>query len=129
MMTEGQIFSSGGVTPWLGAEGWAPRAGGTQADEGPFELGTDESGTKVVKNCRLAFGRTELKCDDTPVNWETDGTIYAEIEHGRTYKLSVKKAANTPSNTLQKTFRTLYTVDDGGRITDYRWMPVVVAAN
>lgn len=129
-MTEGQIFSSGTVTPWLGAEGWAPRAGGTPADEGPFELATKDE-RRIVKNCRLMFGRTELRCDDTELNWEADGTIYAEVTYrdGKAY-LSVRKTSGqTPSSTITETFRTLYTVKDG-TITDYRMqMPVIVAAN
>ena len=130
METDGQTFPSGTVTPWLGTEGWAPHGGSATFDEYPFELGTNESGTKVVKSCRLLFGRIELKCDDTPINWESDGEIYAAVKYSSgSAKLEVRKGQSTPASTITESFRTVYKIHDG-TIVDFRMMmPVMVAAN
>lgn len=115
--------------------------GGSGLTNTVFELvereGSDDPTQFTVKNNSLYFGRRQLDCNDTDVEFSSGmNYVFAKIDHSSTSypELSVEVLTSTPYSTLSVTYRMLYRVTVSGsgtslsvNVTDYRFIPQIPA--
>lgn len=126
-----EMYTSQG--PWLGG-GFAVsvQGGGGGWIAGPFQVSKvkDEPGKYHVKNNMVIFGRDALSCDDTDLGVKKGEYLYCTVTGtANGPKLSVAAAADVPPSTLTTINRPLYHFMENGPDVDYRWAPVIAAAN